>query len=272
MVLTFIGMGLHDPLDLSVKGVETAKRCDKVYVEHYTSLMPGFTIKDLEKLLKRKVEVLTREDLEGEKGKKLVEEAKVKDVALLTPGDPFIATTHVTLRLAAKKAGVEARVIHSSSIATAAPGLVGLSFYKFGKTATVVYPEPGYYPETPYDVLKENLRRGLHTLLVLDLKVERGLYMSIPEALQILLSIEERRLEKVLDLNTLVVGIARAGSLSPTVKAESIERLMKISFGPPPHSLIFPGRLHFIEEEALIELCEAPRDVIEKHKAKFTAP
>jgi diphthine synthase len=34
--------------------------------------------------------------------------------------------------------------------------------------------------------------------------------------------------------------------------------ILDFDFGQPPHGLIFPGRLHFMEAEALIVLAGAP--------------
>jgi diphthine synthase len=54
------------------------------------------------------------------------------------------------------------------------------------------------------------------------------------------------------------VGVARAGSPSPTLKAGSISELVQHDFGGPPQSLIFLGKLHFMEAEALIAFADAP--------------
>ncbi len=39
MVLFLIGLGLGDEKDVTVKGLEAVKRCSKVYLEHYTSVL-----------------------------------------------------------------------------------------------------------------------------------------------------------------------------------------------------------------------------------------
>ena len=266
MTLYFVGMGLHDHRDLTLKGLEVARSCDKVYVELYTSLMAGLKVEDLEGLLGRRVTVLSRSDLEGRRAVEIVEEASRLNVALLVPGDPFIATTHVALRVEAMRRGVDVKVVHGASIASAAPGLTGLSFYKFGRSVTVVYPEPGYMPEAPYDVLRDNASRGLHTLMLLDIKAERGAYMTVPEALRLLMEIEERRGEGVVDGDMLVVGVARAGSMEPSIAAGGLMRVLEVDLGPPPHTLIVPGELHFMEEEALISICGVKREEVEAHR------
>ena len=47
------------------------------------------------------------------------------------------------------------------------------------------------------------------------------------------------------------IGIARIGATNELVKAGKVSSLKKIEFGTTPHSIVFPGRLHFMEEEAL---------------------
>ncbi|MGQ9726698.1 MAG: diphthine synthase, partial [Candidatus Bathycorpusculaceae bacterium] len=62
-------------------------------------------------------------------------------------------------------------------------------------------------------------------------------------------------------MDTLAIGLARAGSSNPTVKADFVKELLNYDFGKPPYSLVFPGRLHFMEAEALISLAGAPEEV-----------
>ncbi|MCX8204333.1 MAG: diphthine synthase [Candidatus Nezhaarchaeota archaeon] len=269
MTLYLIGLGLCSAKSLSIEGLKAAMACDKVYVELYTSLMPHLELDELRSLIGKEVKKVGREELEGKWAGRLVEEARDIDVAILTPGDPFIATTHEALRLEALKRGVKVRVIHAASIASAISGATGLSFYKFGRPATVVYPEPGYVSEAAYDVVKENLERGLHTLLLLDLKAERGMYMTAREAIHILLSIDRGRREGILTENSLVVAVARAGCSDVAVRAGRAVKVAEYELGPPPHSLVVPGALHFIEKEALVLMAGASGEEIMAHEVKM---
>lgn len=36
-----IGLGLGDVKDISVKGLEIVKKCDKIFLENYTSILTG---------------------------------------------------------------------------------------------------------------------------------------------------------------------------------------------------------------------------------------
>ena len=64
----------------------------------------------------------------------------------------------------------------------------------------------------------------------------------------------------VITPDTVAVGIARAGSDNPTLKADFIKDLVNFDFGEPPFSLIFPGDLHFMEVDALIAFAGAPAE------------
>ncbi len=65
--LTFIGLGLYDEKDISLKGVEEIKNGDTVYAEFYTAILAGVDLKKIEKTIRKKILVLSRE--ETEKGK-----------------------------------------------------------------------------------------------------------------------------------------------------------------------------------------------------------
>jgi diphthamide biosynthesis methyltransferase len=93
----------------------------------------------------------------------------------------------------------------------------------------------------------------------LDIKAEEQRYLTVNEALQTLLELEKQKKEQVATPRTLVIGVARAGSPQPVVKAGHIEAVINCDFGAPPHTLIFPGKLHFMEAEALIALADAPQ-------------
>jgi len=247
--ILFIGLGLYDERDISIKGLEAAKTCDKLFAEFYTSKLSGADTSKLEKIIGKPIIVLERNDVE--KGEEILEMAGKGRVGFLTAGDPMAATTHVDLRLRAQERGIETRVIHGSSVFTAVPGLLGLQHYKFGRSTTLVYPEDKYFPLSPYTVIKENKERGLHTLVLLDINREKGRYMTIGEGIEILLKMEKETGYGVIDDNSLLCGVARAGSDNPTVRAGPARILKRIDFGPPLHTLVVPGNLHFVEEKAL---------------------
>jgi diphthine synthase len=260
--IVFVGLGLHDELGISLRGLEELKNAQDVFIELYTSLLPDFSLKRFETICGKKVQTLSREDIEEKNGECILKAATQGKTVFLVPGDPLIATTHVTLRIEAAKRRIQTRLVHGASVLSAAVGLSGLHNYKFGKSVTIPFSE-GTASETPYNVISQNIKLGLHTLCLLDIRAKEKRYLSIREALDTLLQIEAKRKEKVVTMETLAVGIARAGSDSPQVRASLIKDLLNYDFGPPPHSLIFPGRLHFMEAEALVVLADAPREILE---------
>ena len=258
--IVFVGLGLHDEMGISLRGLEEIQTADNVFMELYTSLMPGFSKQNLEKMGGKRLHVVSRRELEEANGELVLKAAESGKVVLLVPGDPLIATTHVALRIDAEKLGIRTRIIHGASILSAAIGLSGLHNYKFGKSVTI--PLPSENPsETPYDVVSQNKELGLHTLCLLDVKAEENRYLKVHEGLTSLLSSEEKRKENTVTMDTLVVGIARAGSSNPTTKAGFLKDLLSYDFGDPPHSIIFPGKLHFMEAEALIVLAGATEKI-----------
>ena len=256
IMLILAGLGLYDEKDMPLKTLEFAKKVDKIYAEFYTAVLTGTTIEKIEETIGRKIEVLSREKVEYET-EKLIEEAKEKDIMFLTAGDPMVATTHVDLAIEAKKRGVEVLIINAPSIYSAV-GITGLQLYKFGKTTSIVFPEENYFPETPYNVIKENLERGLHTLCLLDIRVDENekRFMTANEGLKILLELENRKKEGIITEDTKAVVVARAGSLKPKLVYGKIKDLINYDFGEPLHCIIIPGKLHFMEEDALKYLCE----------------
>jgi diphthine synthase len=247
-MLSFIGLGLHDEKDLTLKALEEARSCDVLFAEFYTSKLAGTTLDRLEGMVGKKIRVLEREQVEN--SDMILKKSEEKKVGFLVPGDPLISTTHIALRLEARQRGVDTKVIHNASIHSAGPAISGLFNYKFGRSASIPFPKQDYAPESFYNVIKENTARGLHTLLFLDIS-ER--LMTVNEALSILLDIEKRRKENVLRSDSLVVGIGCVGSENPVMIAGSADVVKNRDFGPDPHILIIPGELHFMEEEYLKE-------------------
>ncbi len=259
-MLYFIGLGLFDEKDISIKGLEALKSSDEVYAEFYTAGLFGTSIPKFEELIGRKITILNREDVE-EKNIPLIE-AETKDVAFLVAGDSLIATTHTDMLMQAKKKGIKTRIMHAGSILSAAPGISGLQAYKFGKVTTIPFPEENYFPQSPYFAIQKNLEFDAHTLVLLDIHAHENKYMTVNEGLKYLLKLEELHGEKIISENTLAVAIARAGSNKPLIRADKIKNLITEDFGGPLHCFIIPSRLHFMEAEYLVEMANAPKEIL----------
>ena len=153
--------------------------------------MPDFSLQRFEALCGKKVQVVTRQTLEDENGTLILQAAKVGKAVFLVPGDPFIATTHVTLRIDAEKQGIKTRIVHGTSIMSAIISLSGLHNYKFGKTVTVPFPETFQKPLTTLSPKTKKL--GLHTLCLLDLKAKENQYLTINQAITLLREVEAKK-------------------------------------------------------------------------------
>lgn len=259
--IVFVGLGLNDEKGISVQGLEEIQSAENVFIELYTNLMPNFSLDNLKRMSRKQPYVLSRHELEEENGEIVLKAAEKGKTVFLVPGDPLIATTHITLRLEAKKRKLKTRIIHGTSVISAIMGFSGLHNYKFGKTVTI--PLPGNYSETPYNTIIQNKKFGLHTLCLLDINIKKEQFLSINKALTLLLDIEQKRKQQITKPDTIAVGIARIGSSSQILKADYMIKLLNFDFGDPPQSLIFPGKLHFMEVEALIAFAKAPRKLKE---------
>ena len=243
-MLTFIGLGLFDSTDISEKGLQKIRTADRVYLECYTSRLAGTTIEELATYYQKPVIPLYREDVEQHPDR-LLEEAETREVVFLCAGDPMVSTTHADLRMRAASRGIETAIIHAASIVSAVCGLSGLQNYRFGKSCSLPFPQKNWFPTTPLEVILQNISLRLHTLVYLDIQNER--FMTVPEAVALL---EQMAADRHVQI-PLYVGIARAGSAEPVVRAGTAAMLQSTAFGPPLHILIIPAELHDMEREYL---------------------
>ena len=239
-MLYLIGLGLSDETDMSLKALKALEECDKVYLENYTGVFKR--LPELEELISKSVQVLGRSEVE--ELREFLSLAKNKKVALLVQGDPLSATTHFSIIIECRKRDIPFKIINASSVFTAV-ARTGLSLYKFGKTASIPLPEDGFKPSSFYSILVDNQRVNAHTLFLLDMKPDHSKYLTIPEALNMLVKLDDNGLIKK------VVGCARLGARDELIKYGSPEELIKVNWGEPPYCFIVPSTLHFIEEEAL---------------------
>ncbi len=244
-MLTFVGLGLYDLGDITLKGLTYVKSADVVFLEAYTSRLMGTDLTTMEIFFGKEIRVLSREDVEQDPAE-ILERAAAGRVAFLIGGDPMVSTTHADLRIRAAAAGIETSIIHAASISSAVCGLSGLQNYRFGKSCSVPFPARGWFPTTPIDTITVNLGLNLHTLVYLD--IQDGRCMRIPEAIEIIEEMAERR---GVEPPALYVGIARAGSEHPVVAAGSGSKLRETDFGSPLHVLAVPADLHPVEREYL---------------------
>jgi len=97
--------------------------------------------------------------------------ASVDDIALLVVGDPFGATTHADIVLRARELNIPVDVVHNASIMNAV-GACGLQLYNFGQTVSIPFWTDTWKPDSWLARIEENAKIGLHTLVLLDIKVK----------------------------------------------------------------------------------------------------
>ncbi|SJK98217.1 probable methyltransferase DPH5 [Armillaria ostoyae] len=263
-----IGLGLCDEKDVTIRGLEAIKGSSRVYLEAYTSIL--MVHKEKLEAFYEKPLILADRDMVETESDEILANADREDVSLLVVGDPFGATTHTDIILRARALGIPTRVIHNASIMNAV-GACGLQLYNFGQTVSLVFFTDAWKPDSFYDRIKENADLGLHTLVLLDIKVKeqseenlaRGRkiyepprYMSIRQAVSQLIEIESLRQTGTLSPDTtLAVALSRVGGGSDNqrIVAGTLTDLVnhpEDAFGDPLHSLVLVGkRLHHLEVE-----------------------
>jgi len=247
--LWFVGLGLGDERGLSVRALDLLRAADRVLAEEYTAAAPEGTLDRLARAIGRPIERLERPILESERPILDALEGE-RRVALLVVGDPFAATTHVALRVAAEAAGHSWRYVPNASILTAAAGLLGLMHYRFGRTVSLPFPATGFEPRSPLEWIAGNRGRGLHTLVLLDLDPGRGRFLTANEAFSILRDRDPEG-SAVPDEATVAVA-ARVGRDDEAGFAGPFGGMRFIDFGPPMHVVVVAAPdLHFEEEAAL---------------------
>lgn len=247
--LYLVGMGLS-PRYITLEALEAIARADFVFVDTYTGRV---SLEELEKTVMKSIVRVARKELEEDSGRRIVrllEEGK--RVALLVPGDPLVATTHVSLLLEVYARGLEFHVIPGVSIVPTALAMSGLMVYRMGKVATVVYPKDGIVYDYPYDVVKANDSLNLHSLLLLEYDGERGVAMKASEAIEILRSIEERRRENVIRDDRVASVVAALGYPNSIVCIGELKRISMLKIEEVPQTLIIASpKPHPMETEVM---------------------
>lgn len=179
------------------------------------------------------------------------------------------ATTHSDLILRAKELGITVEVVHNASVMGAAASC-GLQLYSFGQTISIPFFRDEWRPDSFYEKVKYNKQGGMHTLCLLDIKVKepdfeamcRGRtvylpprFMTVNQAIEQLIEVEEKRGEGAYSKESLCVGMARLGQHDQTIIAGTMEQLRSADFGEPLHCLVIAGEVHPLEEEVRPSRC-----------------
>lgn len=204
-MLYFIGLGLGDETDITIKGYNAIQQCDYIYLDHYTAIL-GVDVSKLEKFYNKQVILATRELVESQHD--IINNALTHNIAFCCVGDCFAATTHHDLYLRAIQHNIQVQCIYNASIMNTV-GVCGLQLYRYGETVSIPFNvssnnsinnnnnhinsdsehNNNNYNNTIiysyYDKIYENRTRGLHTLCLLDIKVREQTPDNIAKGIKV---------------------------------------------------------------------------------------
>ncbi|MGQ0606316.1 MAG: diphthine synthase, partial [Candidatus Nitrosotenuis sp.] len=238
-MLWFVGLGVGGTDALSDKARKTISESDVVYFEQFTSPIKEDETKMLQQITKSQFKLAPRWLVED--GKEILESAKKNQVVLLSYGDPYIATTHIELRVRAISENISTNTIHASSAITSMIGECGLHFYKVGKTVTIMSGIPSV---TAYYTIFENLKLGSHTIVLLEYDQSKSFFLEPRNAIVSLLEQEKEQVRKVFSDNTYGIVASRIGQPDQRIIAGKFSSLYNADFGQAPHTIIIPGMMH----------------------------
>mgnify|MGYP001770674712 CR=1 FL=1 len=260
-MLTIIGAGLYRS-QLTHEAEDAIKSADIVYVETYTSPKSSWIV-ETARQLNSNVRVSDRHLLE-DMSREVIELARTNNVAIVTPGDPMIATTHSSLVVEAKTRGIDVRLINGVSGPCSVVSVSGLHFYKFGRTVTIPGKWRGVGARYVVEGLLGNLCMGMHTLLLLDVD-ERGNTLSPHDAAASLVKEFSAHFDPHLinDLLILLISLNEVGPVTYYTTAGGLQAhpLPQVDVG----SLVVPAALHVSEREFLHYMYGVPAELLEAH-------
>ncbi len=238
-MLYIIGLGLNEK-SISLEALEAIKKCGRVYLENYTIEFP-YSLKDLEKVIGKKIVSLNREKIEGIEGEKFIKEAKKENICLLVYGSPLFATTHIILIEECKNKKIKFKIIYNAGIFDAI-GETGLQLYKFGRITSMPKWQENFKADSFINIIKENEKTNSHSLILVDLGLD---FKKALKQLDVCARNKKLKLDKIL-------VCSRLGTTDSKVYYGEIGKLQKtLNKVKGPFCFIIPGKMHFMEEEIL---------------------
>jgi diphthine synthase len=258
-MLRFIGLGINGYKSISIHVLEILMKCDAIYLERFSAFVSDDELNGLRSLAEIhdfKMNILPAERWFVEDGRDILEQARTGDLALLTYGDPLIATTLIELYVRAVKNSIKVDVIHAASGITSLIGEAGLHLYKFGRIITIM--SESQSTVSVYNTIFENLLGRNHTLILTEYNNEHSkpFFLNPNSAFKALLRAENDFRYKVFFKDTFAIVASRIGMPDQKIMSGRVRSLNGINFGQGPHSIIITGALHFTEVEALMTLTQ----------------
>ncbi len=234
-MLWFIGLGVSGSDSLTSKAIKIIQDANLVYLESFTSPIYKEHEENIRNLVNGDFKIAKRWLVED--GQEIINAAKNSTVVLLSYGDPYIATTHIELRIRAKLENIETKTVHSTSVVTAMIGEVGLQYYKVGRIMTIMRERKSI--TTPYRIISKNLIDGLHSVILLEYNQDENFFLDPKNAIMSLLDAEKEQKRNILSdkggtnftesdaINTLTECVDKPLDNSSRIKSISIQMIEK---------------------------------------------
>jgi diphthine synthase len=262
-MLCLVGAGIYDTVEMS-NSIKLLNSCNRIYLERFTSPISDNFISVLKSTLgpEKKIEIVKRWFVED--GRQILDESKTLNVGLVSYGDPTIATTFTELRIRAMKNNIEVKVVHAASGITSLVGECGLQVYKIGKLVTMM--EEKQSAISVYSTIFSNLNLNCHTIILTEYRQDEDgseFFLKPNYVMSKLLEIEKDITYEILSEDSFLIVVSRIGTDHQKIVSGKIKSLIDLEYGRGPHSIIFPAKFHFTEEEAIMNLTkiiDAPVD------------
>ena len=253
-MLWIIGIGINGYRGISAGAIDIMKKCDRIYLERFTSPVAEDDIIGLNALVEKNDIIIPVQRWFVEDGREIIEQSQFKNIALLTYGDPLIATTFTELHVRAVKRSIRVKIIHAASGITSLIGESGLHIYKFGRMVTMMTGFQSYL--SVYNTIFNNLLAGNHTLVLTEYNNNKNsvFFLDPTYFFDKMLQAEEDTKYGAFSQETFAVVASRIGTEDQRIVSGKVKSLISRDYGLGPHSIIVTASLHFTELEAIKSL------------------
>ncbi len=189
MILYGVGVGVGDPLDMTLKAVKTIESCEVIAVPLSAkgrSMMAydiakqvvdlsKKTILELDMPMVRDVNILAQHHKKA--AEQVVQVLKQgKDVAFLTIGDPTVYSTYIYVHKLVVEMGYKAKIISGITSFTAAAARLGISLSEKEEMISVIPSSYETLQELPKQGTKVLMKTGKHMQKVKEKLRQEGIY------------------------------------------------------------------------------------------------
>ncbi|HEY6950694.1 MAG TPA: diphthine synthase, partial [Nitrososphaeraceae archaeon] len=237
--------------------IEILKDCDRIYLERFTSPISDDFINNVKVILGqgKKIQIVKRWFVED--GRQILDESKTMNVGLVSYGDPTIATTFTELRIRALKKNINVKIIHAASGITSLVGECGLQIYKMGRLVTMMQEKQSAI--SVYSTIFSNLNLNCHTIILTEYRQEEDgseFFLKPNHVMSKLLEVEGDIKYDIISEDSYLIVVSRIGAGNQKIVSGKIKSLIDLEYERGPHSIVFPAKLHFTEEEAILNLTD----------------